>query len=186
MKNLHLTTLASIGCCFVPINLSASTMEMRGTVTFDGHGHYILSNIESFTPSSEVEDPLDYRGCRISDIKYNSSISLESILDKVKQTISSFPQGTARPTLILSENYLTEVGFSKLVDFFISSENDLISKSISCIDLSNNRIRATAESDILRLLEKFPHITLDLSINYLSFSELTKITPEMKERILIR
>ena len=182
MKILNSIPLTILSFCLIPINLSAATMEMQRAVFFDMMQRFSDEPVNTV----EIENPLDYTHCKISDAQYTGTVSLESVLSKVKHSLTSSTYATPSLQLTLSENYLTEVGFAKLVDFFVAPDNQEIFKSIAYLNLSNNRIRSSAKEDILRLLKAFPNMKLDLSINYLSLRDLLNIDQEVQKRIIIR
>lgn len=127
---------------------------------------------ELFLIHQSLDDALNKSGSRVSDEVYSGTVSIEEVLENLKQTLSVFPY-VSDLSLFLSDNYLTASGFNKIVDFFIQPENEQIAKKISFINLENNRIDSTSKNDIKRLLEKFSNLRLDLSINYLTRLELT-------------
>jgi hypothetical protein len=129
---------------------------------------------------------MDYRFSRVADAKYETTVSIESVLDDIKSKILSSTYPVENLTLSLSENYLTEAGFKQLVDYLLHSDNKDVIRAIKHIDLSNNRIKATAQDDINRLLKANSALTLDLSINYFSLSDLSRLTSEEKTKITDR
>jgi hypothetical protein len=106
----------------------------------------------------------DYRLARISDSGTADMPSLDTVLEGIRAEIKE-AENFSDLRLILSENYITDIGFKKLVDFLIAKSNEDLLDAISSIDLSNNRISASSANDVKKLLEYAPKLQLDLSIN---------------------
>lgn len=114
----------------------------------------------------------DYRLARVSDIKSRDTIPIEAVLHRMRSKTQE-AKGFSNLSLILSENYISDVGFKTLVDFLLDTSNKELLTAISYIDLSNNRVTATSAPDIKRLLDLAPSLQLDLSINCISPKDLS-------------
>lgn len=121
----------------------------------------------------------DYRLARVSDLKSRDTVSIETVLHDIRSKTQE-AKGFSNLSLILSENYITDVGFKMLVDFLLNASNKDLLMAISSIDLSNNRITATSAQDIKRLLDQAQSLRLDLSINYISPRDLSS---EISDRV---
>lgn len=186
MKNLFLVKKVIFGSVFfVSAAFPTSIIDMGSMVALDGK-HYFLKPVDQEGFLEDFEQQLNYRGHKVSDLECSQVLPLKKVLHKIQELFQKNTQPKKGLTLVLSENYLTEVGFSQLVTFLTAQENRDIVLSLALIDLSNNRIRSSAQNDIKNVLEKFPHLSIDISINYLSMNELTDIPENMKQRIIIR
>jgi hypothetical protein len=122
----------------------------------------------------------DYRFSRICDIDTDVSVSIHTTLDRINTRIKEALSFTGLH-FVFSENYITDTGFKTLCDFLLN--NSILSNQIIDIDLSNNRITKNSVSEIEKLLAAFPHLQLDLSINYLAKGDLIGLSSSIKERI---
>lgn len=170
----------SLGQLFAAQSLSYPPYEQGVSQSMYG---YNLTNPATSLRSGEV---MDYRFARVADAKYETTVSIESVLYDIKNKILNSAYPVENLTLSFAENYLTEAGFKQLVDFLLLSANKDVIRAIKHIDLSNNRINAKAQEDINRLLKANPELTLDLSLNYLSLSDLSRLTSEEKTKITDR
>lgn len=186
MSIYRLTIVATI--LFFPISLgqlfaARSLSYPAYDPNVENMHRYKLTSPKTSLRSGET---LDYRFSRVADAKYETTVSIESVLDDIKNKILNSGYPAENLTVSLAENYLTEVGFKQLVDFLLHSDNTDVIRAIKHIDLSNNRIKATAQDDISRLLKVNSGLTLDLSVNYLSLSDLSRLTSEEKTKITDR
>jgi len=106
----------------------------------------------------------DYRYSRVSDSGIGARFSLDTVLQSIR-TETQEARSFSDLHVILSENYITDVGFKKLVEFLLDPSNKDLLDAISDIDLKSNRISASSANDVKKLLEYAPKLQLDLSIN---------------------
>lgn len=127
----------------------------------------------------------DYRLARIADVEIGGRPSLDTVLQGIRAEIKEAKE-FSNLRLILSENYITDIGFKKLVDFLVATSNKDLLDAISSIDLSSNKISTEAISDIKRLLEQAPNLQLNLSTNYLSPKDIEQLPASMQKCISCR
>ncbi len=166
---------------------AANTMEIHPTALRQGWGDTIITGVyPTQIESIKSGDTVDYRLSKVSDLESSNTVSVLSVLRDIREKVLRSPYNPSDITINLSENYITSSGFKELVDFLVDEENQSFASRIKTLDLSNNRLDAQARENVIRLLRKYVHLSIDLSINYIAPSELSGIEDSERTRTTIR
>ena len=126
----------------------------------------------SGSQGKEDEIVIDYKRKRVSDFKDALCVYYPQVLQAISDRTETLT--TDKPIRVeLAENYLTDEGVQRVVEFILS--HDYVRRNLSALNLSNNRVTKAGLSKLRDLVDQCPNLNLDVSINYITDQDFKEV-----------